>query len=92
MNGGAFSLAAVDSTSVIIEAVKQAEDGNGFVLRLYESGKTGTHASIGFGIPITTVTETNLLEEIPTDIPVSNNAVALYFRPFEIKTLRCIPA
>jgi alpha-mannosidase len=92
LNGGAFSLAAVDSTSVIIEAVKQAEDGNGFVLRLYESGKTGTHASIGFGIPITTVTETNLLEEIPTDIPVSNNAVALYFRPFEIKTLRCIPA
>jgi alpha-mannosidase len=35
------------------------------------------------------VEETNLLEERPRAVAVEDGAVELYFRPFEIKTLRC---
>ncbi len=35
------------------------------------------------------VRQTNMLEEDPKDIPLRNGCVKLYFRPFEIKTLRC---
>lgn len=30
----------VDSPNVVIETVKQAEDGNGVIVRLYECGRT----------------------------------------------------
>lgn len=83
-----FSLVAVSAPNVIVEAVKMAEDGEGFVLRLYEAGMTGTHATLTFGVPVTAVRQTNLLEEEPENLPVSANAVETYFRPFEIKTLR----
>jgi alpha-mannosidase len=83
-----FSLAMVDAPNVIVESVKLAEDGEGFILRLYEAGKTGTYAKIAFGLQVRAVSETNLLEENPQPLDVSGNAVQLYFRPFQIKTLR----
>lgn len=83
-----FSLATVDAPNVIVDSVKWTEDGEGFILRLYEAGKTGTHAKIAFGIPARAVSETDLLEENSQSLAVSDNAVELYFRPFQIKTLR----
>ena len=87
-----FSLARLDSPNVVVEAVKWAEDGKGFVLRLSEAGKTGTHVNLSFGLPVESVCETNLLEEAPRPVEVSRNAVSLYLRPFEIKTLKIMPA
>jgi alpha-mannosidase len=87
-----FSLVAIDAESVIVEVVKWAEDGNGFFVRLYEAGRTGTHVGVRFGVAVASVFETNMLEEKPQAVAVKENAVALYFRPFEIKTLRCVPA
>lgn len=84
-----FSLVQVDSTNIIVEAVKWAEDENAVIIRLYEASKTGTHARIYFGFPVTEVHETNLLEERPVTMPVTKKELGLYFRPFEIKTLRC---
>ncbi|BDI34524.1 alpha-mannosidase [Capsulimonas corticalis] len=86
--GASFSLASVDAQNVIIESVKWAEDGGGFILRLYEAGRTGTHAVVKFGVPVTSVSETNLLEEDPTALEVSEGGVSLYLKAFEIKTLK----
>ncbi len=83
-----FALVQIDSPNIIVEAVKWAEDGDGFILRLYEASKTGTHARIQLGVPISSAGETNMLEESPRAIPVQGGSVELYFRPFEIKTLR----
>lgn len=84
-----FSLATVDVANVIVESVKWAEDGDEFIVRLYEAGKTGGYAKIGFGLPLASVETVNLLEEKPEAVEVSGEGVELYFRPFEIKTLRC---
>lgn len=84
-------LATVDAANVIVEAVKWAEEGDALILRLYEAGRTGTHARIVFGPSAQAVFETNLLEEEGTPLPLSDNAVELYFRPFEIKTLKVVP-
>ncbi len=85
--GAPFSLADISATNVIVDAVKQAEDGNGIVLRLYEASRTGTHATINFGVPVSSVAETNLLEEEAKPVALDGNSVSVYFRPFEIKTL-----
>ncbi len=86
------SLLQVDAPTVIVDAVKWAEDEEAFVVRLYEAGRTGTYATVSFGTPVVSVAETNLLEEEPVPMTLNDGAVRLYFRPFEIKTLLVRPA
>jgi len=84
-----FHLLEVDAPNVIVEAVKWSEDGDGVILRLYEAERTGTHARLKFGVPVASLVETDLLEETPKGVALDGNTASLYFRPFEIKTLRC---
>jgi len=85
------SLLTIDAPNVICESIKWAENGPAFTVRLYEAERSGTAATIGLGVPVKEVTETNMLEENPKAVRVARNAVRLYFRPFEIKTLRLVP-
>ena len=87
---GKQSLLTIGNPAVIVESVKRAEDGNGFVLRLYEAEGNRCTAKIRFGLPVT-VQQTNMLEEKAGPVRTTGNACKLVFRPFEIKTLRCRP-
>ena len=82
------SLVQIDQTNVIVEVVKMAEDGTGLVIRLYEAERSGTWCNIGFAGNVEHVAETNMLEESGKPLTVKNSTVSLYFRPFEIKTLK----
>lgn len=75
--------------NVVVECVKWAEEGKGFVVRLYEAGKTGGHIKVTFNTPIRSVRETNLMEEDaqPLELGEDDHMVRFYMRPFEIKTL-----
>ena len=87
---GAFSLVNTDKKNVIVESVKKAEDGNGDIVRLYESKNTQTKTKIAFGLPIKKAYLTNLMEEKIEELSVQDNAVTLSFRGFEIHTLRLV--
>ena len=87
--GPIASLVAVDAANVIVESVKWAEAGKAMVLRLYEAGKTGTPAVVRLAPAVRRVCETDMLEQAPRPLPLRHGRVKLYFRPFEIKTLRC---
>ena len=80
----------VSAENVIIETVKYAEDGNGFVLRLYET--EGSHACCRLmaGFDIAGMAETDMLEYEDKALETNGNAVCLDFKPFEIKTVRCV--
>jgi alpha-mannosidase len=82
-------LLTVDAPNVIVESIKWAEKGNAFVVRLYEAGKIGCSAGIGFNIPVRSVKETNMLEEKPVDVELVDGWAELSFRALEIKTLYC---
>ncbi|MBQ7319678.1 MAG: alpha-mannosidase [Clostridia bacterium] len=80
-------LFALSAPGIICEAVKQAEDvENAYVLRLYEAERNATSCTLTLPDALQ-VYETNMLEEIGTELPLSNGAVKLKFRPFEIKTI-----
>ena len=83
------SLLLVDASNVIVEAVKWAEEGDAFVVRMYEAGRASIRATLTLNVPVTSVAVTNLLEEKAEPLPVKDGRVTLDFRPFEIKTLRC---
>ena len=52
----------VDSSTVILEAVKRAAEGDDLIVRLYESTGSRTSASVTSAIPLASVIETDLLE------------------------------
>ena len=90
-DGGEGSLLAVDAPNVVVETVKPAEDGSGdVVVRLYESARTATACRVRANWPAARVVETDLLETRQRPLPARGGAVALRFRPFEIKTLRFV--
>lgn len=88
----AFSFASVDAPNVTIETVKKAETGDALVLRVFETANRRARARISFGIPIKAVRSTNLMEEgAGESVAVTENAVDIALRPFEILTLAVEP-
>lgn len=85
-------LIAVDQPNVIIETVKQAEDGNGLIVRLYENERKRGKATLRAGFTIGAAFRCNLLEENQNALTPSENTLTLDLTPYQIVTLRLIPA
>lgn len=84
-----MSLLSVDAPGVVVETVKPAEDGSGdIVVRLYESLRTATGATLSLGFAARKATLVNMLEEAKADLKLKDGKLALEFKPFEIKTIR----
>jgi alpha-mannosidase len=81
----------IDAPEIVIETVKQAEDGEGLIVRLYESAGASTRAELACGFALAEAAEVNLIEEEPKPLDVSGGGLRLEFRPFEIRTLRLKP-
>ncbi len=87
---GARSFLTVKGTeagTVVIEAVKIAEDSNDVVVRLYESEGRGARALLVPDFPVGEAWASNMLEEPAGRLPMSAGGIELEFRPFEIRTL-----
>lgn len=69
--------------SVVVETVKFAENGGGFVLRMYEC--LGATATVTLTATDKAFCETNILEDEIRAL--GSGAVSLTFAPFEIKTV-----
>jgi alpha-mannosidase len=87
------ALVSGNNPSIVVEAVKLAEDRSGdLVVRLYEARGARVAGSLEVGFDLEDVHETDLLER-PLDHPTALVAVAgsridLCLRPFQIVTLR----
>lgn len=85
-------LVSADRRAAVIETVKGAEDGNGIIVRLYENERTRGPVSVQFGFDVAAVRRCNLLEENETELQADGNRVEIELKPYEIVTLRCVPA
>lgn len=85
--GKAYSFASVNKGNVILETVKQAEDGNGTVLRLYECENARTRTVLTVPTGYTKAYSTNLLEQIEEELTIEDGKVAFTIKPYEIKTI-----
>ena len=86
------SLISADRPNIVVETVKQAEDGKGIIARFYESQRQRGPVTLSTGFDLAEVWRTNLLEENQTALEPSGNRVTLSVRPYEIVTLRLAPA
>jgi alpha-mannosidase len=86
------SLVSVDRPNVVVETIKQAEDGRGIIVRLYESQRQRGPLALATGFDLAEAWRTNLLEENQTALDSGQRSVDLYVKPYEIVTLRLVPA
>ncbi len=87
---GEYSFASVDKDNVILETVKAAEDGNGIILRLYESENAKTKVCLTVNRDFERAYICNLLEETETEAAVSENRIQIPVKPYEIMTVRIV--
>jgi alpha-mannosidase len=84
-----YSFVELDSDHVILETVKQAEDGDGWVVRVYEYKQSRSNAvTLTFSQPIRRAVECNLLEDGDEAVQVQDTQLTFAIAPYEIKTFR----
>ena len=84
-------LEVVDGGSLLIDTVKPAEDGDGVVVRCYESRGGRGVARIGGSLAFAKATLSNTLEDDLGGLPVEDGRAAVPFGPFQIITIRLRP-
>ena len=85
-----YSFVSADKDNVVIETIKEAEDGNGIIVRAYETWNSKTKVAFSFCDEIENATECNLIEDGAESVSFSGNILEAEFKPFEIKTFRII--
>ena len=73
---------------VIKETIKRAEDGNGIVIRMYESENAYTKAKLTVRRPFAQAQICNLLEEAESAASGSENVIAVTLKPLEVVTVK----
>lgn len=77
--------------NIVVETVKQAEDGNGVIVRFYECNRQRGPITLAAGFALQAAYRCNVLEENEARLPVAGRRVDLAVRPFEIVTVRLVP-
>ncbi|MCP4358464.1 MAG: alpha-mannosidase [Chloroflexi bacterium] len=86
------SFITVDQPHVIIETIKQAEDGHDVIVRLYEYKRQRGMITLTVGFPLAQAMRTNLLEENQEELSVSGRQLSVFIKPYQILTLRLVPS
>ena len=85
------SFITVNKENMIIDAVKPAQDGNGIILRMYESEKRRGKVSVrlNFG-SVKRVVECNLMETDELELETKDNSFEFFVTPHQVRTFRII--
>ncbi|MFI3213438.1 MAG: alpha-mannosidase [Eubacteriales bacterium] len=74
--------------NVVIEVVKQAEESDDVVVRMYEYYNRRTIVRLSFGMEIKEIVVCNMLEEVLAPLEIVENQVIMTVKPYEIITLK----
>jgi alpha-mannosidase len=92
MRGPAQGFITATAPNVVIETIKRAEDGQGYIVRLYECMRRRGPITLSLGFEAQAAWRTNLLEENEAALPLLGRQLSLVIKPYEIVTLRLIAA
>jgi alpha-mannosidase len=77
-----------EDRNLVIETVKKAEDGNGIIVRLYESHNSRGKALLGCAREVKSAWLCDMEEKDLEEIELADGLVLVEYKPFEIITLR----
>ena len=87
---GEMSLVSIDCENVFLDTVKKSEDGEGYIIRLYENHNKHSQVHCTFYKNIKRVEECDLLENKVSEVNGKKNQFDFHIKPFEIKTFKII--
>jgi alpha-mannosidase len=82
---------SVDRPNVVIETIKQAQDRQGVIVRLYESQRCRGRVTLTIGSTLAKAWRTNLLEENQERLACTHNSIVVHVNPYQVVTLRLMP-
>jgi alpha-mannosidase len=85
------SLIEIDTSQVVVEAIKRAEDSAATVIRLYEAWGEGCRARLRTTLPASRAFLCDLLEREREEVAVRDGVIQLELMPFKILTLKLEP-
>ncbi len=85
------SLISIDRPNIVIETIKQAEDGRGVIVRLYESQRRRGEFTLTTAFPLAEAWRTNILEDNLERLDVNDHQLRFFIKPYQIVTLRLLP-
>ncbi len=86
----AYSYASVAHANVIIETIKNAEDGKGTVIRMYESENAYTRTRLTVNADFEKAYICNLLEETEHEAAVAGKEIEVVLKPYEVVTVKVV--
>lgn len=86
-----FSAVTCNSSNVICETLKPAENGTGIILRTYECKNSRTHAQFETDFSDCRVFLCDLMEREMRELPMENNRFTYEMGCFEIVTFKLVP-
>ena len=89
-NDVGHTYAKIDGESVILDAVKPAQDGRGYIVRMYESETRHCTVKASFELEYSKVIECNLMECDEQEIDCENGEFTFKMKPHEVKTFRLV--
>ena len=82
------SYLTVANSDIVLSIFKCAQDGEGYVVRLFNTTDQDIDTTVQTGFMINEAYLTNMLEEAGEELHVENNQFTIRFKPWEIKTIR----
>ena len=86
----AFSYASVAHANVVVETIKNAEDGKGTVIRMYESENAYTKTKLTVNAAFEKAYICNLLEETESEAAVTGKEIEVVLKPYEVVTVKVV--
>jgi alpha-mannosidase len=86
--GAIQQFAEVNDPNLVLNTVKRAEDSDVIVLRFYEPYGGRGIARVRMGIPFSTATRANALEDDGDALEVDVDAIVIPYRPHEVLTVK----
>ena len=84
------SLVSASPAQVVVDGIKPAEDGEGWVVRLYESTGAQVRARLAFGPAVAHAWLSNTLEDRLEPIALKDGACEVDLRGFQLLTIRVV--
>lgn len=83
-----FGLLELDQENIIIESVKEAEEDEAMIIRLYETKHQRSKVSMKLHLKAERVYVCNLLEENLEEVQLREDTFAFEMKPYEIKSFK----
>lgn len=83
-----FSIVSCDKNNIIVDTLKQCEDSEAYIIRLYDAYNCRSTAKLSFGLQLDSAEICDLMENTVSKLAINGNSVTVPVGNYEIQTIK----